>query len=820
MQKYKDTQCSPEERIEDLLQQMDLSDKIAQLGCCMFYGGKEQCNWDELQEKRPGSVGILMDFTNVDEVAQLICKIQQFLIDNTKLKIPALIHIEALTGGMFPEATAFPTSLSQASTWNPALVQKMADCIRKQLHAVGFSQVLSPVFDICRDPRWGRLTETYGEDETLASAMAVAYVSGIQGKDYKKGVAATGKHFIGHGSTEGALNMSQNLITERELKEVHCKPFQAAISQAGLMSVMNSYCSINREPIVSSQKILTDILRKEMGFEGLCVSDYASIDRLLNPFQVVPDHVQAGVLAMKAGIDVEYPSMSSYNDKLIQEVESGRLDIKLIDRAVRRILKVKFDLGLFENPFGEPEKISTVFHTEESEKIAESMALQAVTLMKNDNDILPLSKDIKKIAIVGPHADRMRTMFGNYTYAALLDMQADDLNDYRASLQSGSKMPDGIMPWGRDGCYQRFPGDIRETPLYLEDRLRRMYPKAKTLYEAVCAYLPEASICTAQGISYTGNNLAGYEEAINCAANADLVIMTLGGQDGFGVVATNGEGIDNSNIDLPGRQEQFARDIYALHKNTVVVHIDGRPLCNKYVYSHFDAIIEAWHQGESGFLPLVKILFGEESPSGRLPVTIARGSDQLPVYYGMPRGSGYRNAGKFGGLNNAYGYINTDVRPLFPFGYGLSYSKFVYRNLQLEKREMLAKDELLFSLEVENTGMYDGAEVVQVYVSDCYASMVRPEQQLVGFFRLELRKDESKQVNFKLKINQLAFLNVDMKWKVEAGDMELQIGASCEDIRLKTNFRIDEDQWIDPKTRSFFADADAHAIIIKSGEQG
>lgn len=806
MEKYRDASRPINERVEDLLQRMELADKIAQLGCCMLYGEKEAINWNEIEEKGPGSIGIMMDLQNAAEVEACIRRIQDIIANKTKLGIPALVHVEAITGGMFPQAASFPTGLSQASTWNPALVQKMADRIRRQLRAVGFSQALSPVFDICRDPRWGRLTETYGEDETLASAMAVAYVSGLQGQDKTQGVAATGKHFVGHGSTEGALNMAQNLIPSRELREVHCKPFQAAMSEAGLMSVMNSYCSIDREPIVGSKKILTDLLRGEMGFEGLCVSDYTSVDRLLNPFQVAQDHVQAGVMALQAGLDVEYPAMVSYNEKLICEVQNGRLDEQRIDQAVRRVLRAKFELGLFENPYGRPQALEEAFLSPECAEISEALAQQAVTLMKNDGGALPLSKDVKKIAVVGPHADRLRSLFGHYAYAAMLDMLADDVNNARAALRTEAQMPDGVEPWGAKGYYQRFAGDIRETPQFIEDKLRSIYPQAKTLYEAVRDYLPGAQVTTAQGISYTGSNLAGYDQAINCAADADVVILTLGGQDGFGVVSTNGEGIDNTNIDLPGRQEQFARDIYALHKKTVVVHIDGKPLCNAYVYSHFNAILEAWQQGQCGFLPLVRLLFGEASPSGKLPVSVARGADQLPVYYGMPRGSGYRTAGKFGVINNSYGYINTDIHPLFPFGHGLSYTSFSYQDLRVEKLDAKA---LTFSLAVENTGECDGAEVVQAYVSDLWSSVVRPEQQLVGFLRVELKKGQKKRVDFTLEFSQLAFLDTEMRWKIEAGEMELQVGASCQDIRQRVRFVIPADEWIDPKARAFFAEAAA-----------
>ncbi len=804
MMKYQDATLTVEERVEDLLARMSLEQKIDQLSC-FFFDGRGCPDMECMVPTGVGTVGAMALTDTAEELADIIEKVQQHIMEKTQWGIPALVHVEAITGGLFVEATSYPTAIAQASTWDPALLKEMTDCVRQQLLAVGYRHALSPVFDISRDPRWGRLTETYGEDETLAAAMGSAFVQGLQGDEPKESVAATAKHFVGHGLTEGGLNMAQNNITERELREVHCKPFQAAITEAGLMSVMNSYCNINREPIIGSKRILTDLLRGELGFDGLLVSDYVSIDRLLNPYQLADNYVDAGIMALEAGLDVEYPAPNGISYRLIDAVKEGKLKEAVIDRSVRRILSLKFRLGLFEHPFPQKEKIGSVFHDQKSEAVNRKMALEAITLLKNRNDVLPLTKEKKKIAVVGPHADRVRSLFGHYTYAAGIDMQEDAKNncmDHENMVTGESGAAQGV------GWYQRFPGEIRETPIYVEKLIREAYPQAKTLYQAVREHVPECEVVTAQGISYTGNNLAGYEQALQCAADADIVILTLGGQSGWGVVATNGEGIDNSNIDLPGKQEQFARDIRALGKQTVVVHIDGKPLSNEFVTSHFDGILEAWQLGQFGFECLAEVLFGDVSPAGRLPLTVARGADRLPVYYGAPRGSGYIGAGKFGVVSNRFGYINDTVHPLFYFGHGLSYSSFTYSALKLEQTQIAADGMLEFTVEVENVGKMDADEVVQVYLSDQKASLVRPDLQLIGFKRVHIKKGTKKRIWFRVQMSQLAFLDLDMNWKVEGGRMKLLVGASCIDIRLTTEFNILGDCFVDPKTRTFYAQSE------------
>lgn len=403
---------------------------------------------------------------------------------------------------------------------------------------------------------------------------------------------------------------------------------------------------------------------------------------------------------------------------------------------------------------------------------------------------------MRKIAVIGPHADRVRSAFGAYTYASMIDMLEDNKNNNKEARQNSGEIMAAV--------YQRFAGDLRETPLYVEEMIRKLYPKTKSLYEAIADYLPDAEVTVAQGISYTGTNLAGYERALDMAAEADLVILTLGGQSGWGAVATNGEGVDNSNIDLPGIQEQFARDVYALNRKTVVVHMDGRPLCNAFVISHFDAVFEAWQVGEYGFEELTKIIFGELNPSGHLPVTIPKSIGQIPVYYGQLKGSGYGNMGLQNTYASNFGYINADSLPLFPFGYGLSYTEFQYRELVLSKQKIRADEILDISVLVANVGKWEGDTVVQLYICDECSSIVRPRRQLAGFARVSLKRGEQKMVRFNLYPSQFAFPDENMRWKIEAGGMKLMVGDSAENILLTETFEIINDAYIDETKREFY----------------
>lgn len=796
--KYKNPSLKTKERVEDLMSRMTFEQKIDQITCLVTITS-DIPNFRDYIPDGIGNVGAFTVADNTDLIVEYAYKLQKFLMEETKLGIPALIHCEACSGAQFTDANVFPSAIGQASTFHPEIIQEMADIIRQQMYAVGFRQALSPVLDVARDPRWGRTTETYGEDPALIAAMGSAFVRGIQSEDIREGTLATAKHFVGHGITEGGINMGRNLVSERELLEVHCKPFQAAITESNLGSVMNSYCQIDGEPVVGSKKILSDILRDGMGFKGFVVSDYVSVDRLVNPFCVTDTFEEAGIRALKAGLDVEYPRPKGFTYQLKEAVEDGRLEMEVINQAVERVLTAKFDLGLFEHPYPDKEALDSLLHKKETDILNEEIAKESIILLKNENNLLPLKKDkIKKIAVIGPHGDSVRSYFGTFSYPAALDMTMSREEDGQIFEEPGLIIYD---------INQKYRGEVREISPRIEKKIREEFKNTKSVYDAIKEYMPDATVMYSKGINYTGTDLGGMEEALNCAAQADVVLLTLGGKNGWGVTSTVGEGIDSTSIDLPGYQEKFAREVKALNKKTIVLHFDGRALSNEYVASHFDSILEVWQPGEFGGQALCKILFGEYNPAGRLPVTAARNAGQIPIYYSLPRGSGYVGAGHTGMIRNPNGYINDTAFPLFYFGHGLSYTEFEYSNLQISNHEPGAHDTIQISVDVSNIGAYDGDEVVQLYFSDEVSSMVRPSIELAGFKRLFLSKGETKTVSFDMKVNQSAFLDESIKWVVEEGNLNIMIGASSNDIRLKDKVYITDTQCIDSQNRGFYAKA-------------
>lgn len=795
MVKYKNPELPVAERVDDLMSRMTFAEKIDQITCLVTIT-------DEIPDFReyiPDGIGNVGAFTVADSaksVADYTRKLQQHLVNNTRLGIPALVHCEAASGAQFTEANVFPSAIAQASSFNPDNVRSMSEIIRSQLLAVGFCQALSPVLDIARDARWGRITETYGEDPTLAAAIGSAFVKGLQWENGNRRVLATAKHFVGHGITEGGLNMGRSLVSSRELEEVHCKPFQAAITESGLASVMNSYCQIDGEPVVGSKAILTDLLRGKMDFAGFVVSDYIAIDRLVDPFCVAETFEEAGIRAINAGLDVEYPRPKGFTKALEKAVEAGEVTIETIDAAVRRVLSAKFEIGLFENPYPDDELLASSLHQPSTDSLNHKMAQEGIILLKNDKQTLPLDDKTQKIAVIGPHGDSVRSYFATFSYPAALDMSMSRDEDGQDFEEQGVIIYD---------IHQGYPGQIRESSPRVEKTIRTAFPNSLPLARAIAEAAPKAEVSFAKGISYSGTDTGGTKHALELAAAADVIILTLGGKNGWGDTSTVGEGVDATDIGLPGLQEDFAKQVFALGKKTVVIHFDGRPLSSVYVASHFDAILEVWQPGEFGGQAIADTLFGCCSPAGRLPVTAARDVGQLPLYYGLPRGSGYVSAGHTGMIRNPMGYINDTAFPLYAFGHGLSYTKFAYDELQLSKSSISPSDTLEVSIRVTNIGQMDGDEVVQLYFSDRKSSVVRPQIELLGFARVHLRKGESKKLSFEVHATQTSFIALDGAWTVEKGEFDVLVGASSTDIRAKTVFSITETERIDAVHRRFYA---------------
>jgi beta-glucosidase len=810
MEKYKDAQAPIAERVEDLLSRMTLEQKIAQLQC-MITAGSDPARTLGAFTNGIGEVATFSSLDSWEKVIEFNRKIVDIILKNP-LGIPPIIHVEALTGVNSPGSTIFPSAIALGATFSPDTVLEMARIIRKQMVSVGYRQALSPVMDVARDPRWGRVGETYGEDPTLNAAMSVAFTRGLQGEDLKTGAVVTAKHFLGYGVSDGGLNMASNPIPRRELREVYAKPFQAAITEAHLQSVMNSYGTIDNDMIIQSREILTGLLRGEMGFDGVLVSDYMSIDRLVN-HRLAGGLRDAGVKALKAGLDIECPVPQAYTAHLAAAVRAGEVDEALVDRSVRRVLETKFKLGLFENPYPFAELAKEAYQNPSYRAHSLKAARESIVLLKNDG-LLPLSKDTKTIAVVGPHANSLRLLFGCYTFPASIEMALGramgDMAGMGDAGNSGDNPMAGIFdgPPGNDGFVQSqpMPGSevLREHPDVARAIQAQFGEKTPTILAAIKAKCPKARVIYAEGCEVAGTDRGKFAEAVEAAREADVVIMTLGGKYGWGLNCTVGEGIDCDDIGLSGIQEDFAREIAAVGKPTVLVHMDARPLSFPWAQEHLSAILENWYPGITGGEALADVLFGDYNPAGRMPITAPRNPGQIPVYQGQKAGNSYYSRKTKGVLSR---YAEGITEPLYYFGEGLSYTQFEYRDLTVtEKVSTGAVVEL--SCTVQNTGKRDGEEVVQLYVSDDLAAMLRPYKEFAGAKRISLKAGESRRVRFTLRPSQFAFLNQDMKWVVEAGDMTVRVGASSEDIRLTGTFHIENSAEIEGSQRGFYAQAE------------
>lgn len=798
METYKNASAPIAQRVEDLLARLSLEEKVAQLQCMMATGGDPAVTLGNFPHGI-GEVAVFGAGGSAAEVAENNRKTVEYVMQQG-LGIPPIIQVEALTGLCSPDGTIFPSAIGLGATFAPATVRQMGEIIRGQMLATGYRQALSPVMDVARDPRWGRIGETYGEDPTLDAAMSVAFTKGLQSDDLKDGAVVTGKHFLGYGVSDGGLNMASNPISPRELREVYAKPFQAAITEGGMQSIMNSYGTLDGEMVIASKHIMNDLLREEMAFDGMMVSDYMSINRLVG-HGLAANMAEAGVMALKAGLDVECPMPAGYTSTLIDAVHAGTLDEAIIDRAVRRVLETKFKLGLFENPYPRAELFDDAYSNPAWRQHSLQAARQAVVLLKNDG-LLPLSKEVKKIAVIGPHGNNVRLMFGGYTYPASMEMQIARSFGAMAGMGSGEGADDGFVQT------ERMPGStvLREHPDATAAINARYADTTPTILASIRQQCPGAQVVYAPGCEIAGTQRSLFDEAVLAAKEADVVILTLGGKYGWGSNCTIGEGIDCDDIGLPGVQEELAKEIFATGTPAVLVHMDARPLSSTFIEQHYPAIIENWFPGITGGQALAEVLFGEVNPAGRLPATAARNAGQVPVYSGQKRGNSYYTKPEEVGMVLSE-YCGSTKEPLFYFGQGLSYTRFEYSDLQVDAT-VPAKGSLRVRCKVKNTGSVDGEEVAQLYVTDVLSSMLRPAKELAGFARVPLRAGEEKTLCFTLKADQFAFLNTEMDWVVEAGEMKVAVGGSSVDLPLQGSFTIENSAVVAGHKRGFYARAE------------
>jgi beta-glucosidase len=757
---YRNASLDPAARAGDLLARMTLAEKVAQLGCvwCSTLVDGDAFSPRHAAERMPDGTGQVTRIGSSTglrptESAAFTNAIQRWLALETRLGIPAVVHEESTGGFMARDADQLPHGIALAATWDPELVEQGGDLIRRQMLAVGARQTLAPVLDVARDPRWGRVEETYGEDPYLASRIGVAYVRGVQGARLSGGVVATGKHFLGYGASEGGHNHKPAHIGPRELREVYARPFLAAIQEAGLASIMNAYNEVDGLPCGGSKEILETLLRDELGFTGTVVADYFTTQLLIGAHRVAGTKAEAGRIALEAGLDVELPATDCYAE-LVSLVERGAVDVALVDRSVRRVLEQKFALGLFERPYVDVESAARDYQTSESRALARRLAVRSLVLLRNDGPLLPLAPSLRRIAVVGPAADDERLLEGDYHYPAHLEIiyarHADD---------GGAVLPraDGVV--FAPGPY--FPPMV--TPL------------------AGIRAATGAHVVHAKGCDVLGDEASGIPAAVSAARDAEIAIVCVGGRSGLMPHCTSGEFRDAASLALTGLQQRLVDEVVATGTPTVVVLLNGRVLALPEIAARVPAVLEAWLPGEEGGHAIADVLFGRVNPSGRLPVTMPRDVGQVPIYHS--RKWKLTAQGIF-----PTDYTDLPAGPLYPFGHGLSYTRFEYADLAITPASASPDVEREIACTVRNAGERAGEEVVQLYVQDRVASVTRPVRQLAGFARVSLDPGTVCRVRFRLHPSQLAFYDRAMRFVVEPGEFRVYVGASSDDVRLEGAF--------------------------------
>jgi beta-glucosidase len=689
--------------LDALLSRMTLPEKLAQLGCvwCATLTRDDAFAPDKAARRLQHGIGEITRIgatTGLDprERAALTNAIQHFLVDETRLGIPAIVHEESTAGLCARDATQFPQAIGLAATWNPALLENIGVVIREQMVATGARHTLAPVLDIARDPRWGRVEETYGESAFLAARLGVAYVRGVQGS-LVDGVAATGKHFLGYSLSEGGLNHAPVHLGPRELREVYAEPFRAAIAEAGLATVMNSYASVDGIACGASKSILDDLLRGELGFAGAVVADYSTTEWLITHHRVAADKGEAAARALEAGLDMELPQLDCYGEPLQALIEAGEFDEQLVDRSVRRVLELKDSLGLFEQPYVDEDAAAGAYFRASDRALAYDTAVESIVLLTNDG-VLPLSANAS-VAVLGPAADDVRLLQGDYSYPA------------HTEIVQG---PTGFA----GGPY---------------------YPESVT---------PLAGMRARAG------------KIVDDAADADVAVCFVGGRSGLMPDCTTGEFRDVMSLELERAQLDLIETTIATGTPTIVVVVSGRVHSLEWVAEHAAALVYAWVPGEQGGAAIADVLYGVHAPSGRLPITLPRSAGQIPIHHDTRAG---------GGRSIIYGdYVDGPAAPLFPFGYGKSYTTFRYADL--------AADGCDVSVTVTNTGERTGTDVVQLFARDLVARVARPERTLVGFVRVPLEPGESRTVSFAVDPSAFAYYDEDMQLVIEPGAIEFIVG--------------------------------------------
>lgn len=709
-------------RILNLLGQMTLKEKVGQMQQINTYWGDSMPD-DFKKGLKDGTIGSVINEVNVSRVNEM----QRIAVEESRLGIPLIIGRDVIHGFK----TVFPIPLGQAASWNPEIVKQGARVAALEAWSSGVNWTFAPMLDISRDARWGRIAESLGEDPYLASVLGAAMVKGFQGENLsdKGSIVACAKHFAGYGAAEGGRDYNTTLIPEGEMRNVYLKPFKAA-KEAGVGTFMSGFNDVNGVPATGNKFLLRNVLRDEWKFDGFVVSDWASVTEMI-VHGFAADGKDAGLKSVRAGVDMEMES-KTYNTYLAELVAEDKIGEKLIDEAVYRILKIKFDLGLFDNPYRE-EKDQYKHALPEYLEAAKESAIQSMVLLKNDNGVLPLSKSIKKVALIGPMANQKNEQLGTWIF---------------------------------DG-----DGELTQTPL-----------------EALNTKLGKNKVVFAEGLKYSrSKNKSGFQKAVNAVKKSDVIVLCLGEES-----ILSGEAHSRAKIDFPGAQKELLDELEKTGKPLILVVMAGRPLAIGDAAKHADAILYAFHPGTMGGPALADLLMGDANPSGKLPVTFPKSAGQIPIYYNHKNTGRPADPNKWLGiddipletlqtsLGNTSHYLDLGYAPLYPFGFGLSYTSFEYKNFKVETPFVKRGGDITASVTLENSGNFTGVEVVQLYIRDLVGDVTRPVKELKGFERIELKPGESKKVSFTINTSELAFYNQEMEFITEAGEFNLWIGCSSD----------------------------------------
>jgi beta-glucosidase len=747
---YRNAKLPLEQRVADLLARMTLEEKIAQVTSAMERTVNAADPKSSLVDAKgaflPERASVLIKdgigqisrpsgMRGPRQMAEFTNSIQKWARENTRLGIPVLFHEECLHGHAAAKGTSFPQAIAMASTWDPQIVEDVFSATASEVRARGAHQCLTPVLDVARDPRWGRTEETYGEDPYLASRIGVAAVKGFQGKGPsvdKSHVIATAKHFAVHGQPEGGANTAPGNYSERVIREFFLKPFEAAVREGNIQSVMASYNEIDGIPSHGNRFLLDNILRQEWGFNGVVVSDYFGIRQLRSKHFVVATGEEAAKLALESGVDIELPYIE-VNNLLLDQVKQGKVSEAYIDRAVARILRAKFITGLFDDPFVDPDAAEKITNSTEHQQLALEAALKSIILLKNEGNLLPLDKSrYKRIAVIGPNAKDAH------------------LGGYSGMPGRGVSILDGIKAKVGPGVDVQYAVGVKITETRAETETMPTFEDKLKLGDPVL-------------------NARRIQEAVAVAEKSELIILALGGNEQTCREAWANHLGDRSGLDLLGNQDDLVKAMLALGKPVVVFLIHGRPNSINYVAESVPAILEGWYLGQETGTAVAEVLFGAFNPGGKLPISVPRSAGQLPVYY-------YQKP------SARLDYVDSSATPLYPFGWGLSYTKFTYGKPVLSPDTIGTEGKTKISVAVTNAGAVRGDEVVQLYVRDEVSSVARPVKELKGFRRVTIDPGKTETVEFSIGPEELSFLNREMRRVVEPGTFKIMVGGNSVDL--------------------------------------